>query len=69
MMKTITFAVMHFSVAFAVAWALTGDWAIGGTVALVEPAVNSVGYIFHEKLWERIKARRAPTPLQAALSQ
>lgn len=68
MIKSMTFAVMHFFVAFAVAWALTGDWAIGGTVALVEPAVNSVGYVFHEKLWERIKARRAPAQLQAVLS-
>lgn len=51
MVKTITFAAMHFSVAFAVAYILTGDVVIGGAVALVEPAVNSVAYYFHEKVW------------------
>ncbi|ACR11989.1 DUF2061 domain-containing protein [Teredinibacter turnerae] len=59
MIKTLTFAVMHFSIAFAVAWALTGDWAVGGAVALVEPAINSVGYIFHEKIWAHFKGKSA----------
>lgn len=59
MIKTITFAVMHFSVAFGVAYALTGDIVIGGAVALVEPAVNTVGYYFHEKIWAAIGNRQA----------
>jgi len=59
MTKTITFAIMHFSVAFGVAYALTGDVIIGGAVALVEPAVNTVGYHLHEKIWQRI---RRPAP-------
>lgn len=51
--KTLSFALMHFTVAFSVAWILTGSLLIGGLVALVEPAVNTVAYAFHEKLWER----------------
>jgi len=54
MAKTTTFAVTHFSVAFAVTYALTGDLVIGGMVAMVEPAVNTVAYYFHEKVWNRI---------------
>ena len=57
MIKTITFAMMHFSVAFAVAWMLTGDIVVGGAVAMVEPAVNTVAYYFHEKFWVRIKSK------------
>lgn len=57
MTKTISFAIMHFSVAFAVAWALTGDIVIGGAVALVEPMVNTVAYHFHEKFWKRMEQR------------
>ncbi len=57
MIKTMTFAAMHFSVAFAVAWLLTGDIVVGGAVAMVEPAVNTVAYYFHEKIWNRIKAK------------
>ena len=35
MLKTITFAIMHFSVAFTVAYLLTGSLVVGGAVALV----------------------------------
>ncbi|RCU49153.1 DUF2061 domain-containing protein [Corallincola holothuriorum] len=65
MIKTITFAVMHFSVAFAVAYLLTGDIIVGGLVALVEPAVNTVAYYFHEKIWIRIKRQQANKMLPA----
>ena len=51
MKKTITFAIMHFSVAFAVAYLLTGSLLIGGLMALVEPAINTVAFYFHEKVW------------------
>lgn len=61
MKKTATFAVMHFTVAFGVAWALTGDVVIGGAVALVEPLVNTVAFFFHEKAWNRLERRRRLT--------
>ena len=51
MKKTISFAIMHFIIAFSVAWALTGDIIIGGAVAVVEPAVNTVAFYWHEKFW------------------
>lgn len=55
MIKTMTFAIVHFAVAFTVAWLLTGDVVIGGLVALVEPMVNTVAYFFHEKVWDRVR--------------
>jgi uncharacterized membrane protein len=59
MKKTVTFAVMHFSVAFMVAYLLTGSIVVGGAVALVEPAINTVAFYFHERVWKRIeKAKR-----------
>ncbi|RRJ85414.1 DUF2061 domain-containing protein [Aestuariirhabdus litorea] len=51
-MKTCTFAMTHFCVAFSVAWLLTGSWVVGGLIALVEPAVNTLAYLIHEHLWE-----------------
>lgn len=57
MTKTLTFAATHFTVAFGVAYALTGDVVVGGAVALVEPAVNTVAYHFHEKVWARLRGR------------
>jgi uncharacterized membrane protein len=57
--KTASFAVLHFITAFSVAWAMTGSWLIGGAVALVEPAINTIVYFLHEKLWQRRAANQA----------
>ncbi|MBR9871970.1 MAG: DUF2061 domain-containing protein [Gammaproteobacteria bacterium] len=70
LLKTITFAITHFTVAFSVAYLLTGDLLIGGLIAMVEPAINTVAYFFHEKMWARhtgnsttsSKSRFQPTP-------
>lgn len=65
MLKTVTFTLMHFTIAFSVAYALTGSLAVGGLVAIVEPLCNAVGFHFHEKLWKRFEhgdqAGAAPT--------
>ena len=53
MLKTITFAAVHFATAFTVAYLITGSVIVGGAVALVEPAVNTVVFYFHEKLWAK----------------
>ncbi|MCL9779956.1 DUF2061 domain-containing protein [Vibrio sp. S4M6] len=51
--KTASFASVHFSVAFMVSYIITGDAFIGGLMATVEPAINSIAYFFHEKVWLR----------------
>ncbi len=53
MIKTLSFACVHFAVAFTVGYLLTGSVVVGSLLALVEPAVNTVAYHFHEKLWTR----------------
>lgn len=65
MLKTITFALMHFSIAFSVAYLLTGDLLLGGLLALIEPAVNTVAYFFHEKFWQQRQAKKSLSLLHA----
>jgi uncharacterized membrane protein len=60
MTKTATFTVMHFSVAFTVVYLMTGDFMVGGAVALVEPLINSLGYFVHERVWDRLRRARGP---------
>lgn len=55
MAKTTSFAITHFTVAFAVTYLLTGDLLIGGVVAIVEPTVNTFAYYVHEKLWQKVQ--------------
>lgn len=63
MRKTISFAIVHFTVAFSVAWVMTGSWVVGGALALVEPAINTVAFFFHEKAWQMLQARRGHSVL------
>ncbi|KQB45943.1 DUF2061 domain-containing protein [Neisseria meningitidis] len=42
MLKTLTFAALHFSTAFSITHVLTGSIGVSGAVALVEPLINTV---------------------------
>ncbi|RPD84244.1 DUF2061 domain-containing protein [Neisseria weixii] len=57
MIKTITFAMLHFGVAFSVAYVLTGSIGISSAVALIEPMV--VVFYFHEKAWNRYERKKS----------
>ncbi len=54
MTKTMSFAAVHFTVAFGVGYLMSGSVLVGGAIALVEPAVNTVAYHFHEQVWNRL---------------
>lgn len=72
MLKTITFAILHFGVAFSIAYLLTGSIGISSAVALIEPLANTVVFYFHEKAWnryERKKGIRSPQKSKIPLHQ
>jgi uncharacterized membrane protein len=62
MLKTLSFAAVHFTVAFTVGYLLTGSVLVGSTMALVEPACNTIAYYFHEKVWARAAVRQRVAP-------
>ena len=67
MYKTLTFAIVHFGVAFSVAYLISGSVLVGGAIALIEPMVNTIAYHFHERAWNRVQgAGRKPAHLTAA---
>ena len=53
MKKTLSFAAVHFTVAFSLGYLLTGSLVVGGALALLEPALNTVAYYWHERAWSR----------------
>lgn len=55
MAKTISFAILHFTVAFTVGYLLTGSAMVGGLLAIIEPACNTVVFYFHEKAWKKFE--------------
>ena len=74
LLKTLSFAALHFGVAFTVAYALTGSVAIATGIGLIEPLANTVAFYFHERAWRRVepnpsgpgdRARACCVPLRA----
>ncbi|MBK3867327.1 DUF2061 domain-containing protein [Pseudomonas stutzeri] len=59
LIKTLTFAVLHFATAFIVVYALTGSLVLGGAVALIEPLCNTLVFYLHERAWQRFGRRKA----------
>ena len=55
---------LHTGVAFGVMYAATGSLALGGMAALLEPVINVLVLPYHDRAWERLRARKARSPLQ-----
>ncbi|USD65586.1 DUF2061 domain-containing protein [Vibrio sp. SCSIO 43136] len=51
-LKTASFAIVHFTVAFSVVWVLSGNPLIGGIMAMLEPSINTFAYYWHERVWQ-----------------
>lgn len=57
-LKTITYGVMHFAVAVAVAYALTQDIRTALAIGMIEPLVQTAFFTLHDRIWTRIENRR-----------
>lgn len=55
--KTATYCLMHFTVAIAVAYLLTGDWRIALSIGIVEPLVQTGFFNLHERAWNNARTR------------
>lgn len=58
-LKTVTYAVMHFAVAVAVAYALIGDIRAALAIGIIEPLVQTVFFTLHDRFWQRAESKRA----------
>lgn len=71
-LKTLTYGIIHFAVAIAVAYALTRDWRAALAIGIVEPFVQMFAFAAHERVWAargRLQARVstvAPAPAPSA---
>ena len=58
-LKSVTYGLMHFTVAVAVAFALTRNIGLSLTIGIVEPLVQTLFFTVHDRVWSRIEARKA----------
>ena len=56
--KTMTYSLMHLSVAMTVAFLLTRSWHAALAIGLIEPLVQTVAYTRHRRAWARAGATR-----------
>ena len=67
--KTFSQVCTHMSIAFGLAYLLTGSLALGGLAAIIEPVIN-VGLLpWHEKAWHAICRRHAAWALPPWLAK
>ena len=53
--KTLTWRVTASLDTFVIAWVITGDWKMGGSIAGIEVLTKMFFYYFHERIWTKIK--------------
>lgn len=51
--KTLSYYIMHITVAMVVGYVVTGNIWMAITLSLVEPTVQAVAYFIHERIWEK----------------
>jgi len=51
--KTLSYYIMHITVAMMVAYLVTGNLIMAATLSLLEPTVQAFAFFFHEKVWSR----------------
>lgn len=55
--KTLSYYIMHITVAMLVGYFVTGSLAMAIALSLIEPTVQAVAFFFHEKIWEKNTAQ------------
>ncbi len=52
--KTLSYYIVHISVAMMVAYVITGNLIMAATLSFIEPTVQAFAFFFHEKVWNRV---------------
>ena len=58
LLKMITWRITASLDPFIIAWIITGDWKIGGSIAGIEVITKMIIYYFHERIWIRLNGEK-----------
>lgn len=53
--KTISWRITGSSATFAIAYIMTGSFAIAGVIGIAQMISNTILYYVHERIWNKIK--------------
>lgn len=55
LIKTISWRLTGSGATFLISYLIAGDFAVAGTIAVVQLISNTILYFAHERLWNRIQ--------------
>lgn len=58
LLEKISQTCLHMTIACSLTYLMTGSWAMGGILALVEPICNVLLLPFHNNIWRRIRLKQ-----------
>ncbi|MDX2276688.1 MAG: DUF2061 domain-containing protein [Hyphomonadaceae bacterium] len=58
-LKTGSYSLMHLAVAIGVTYAITQDWRAALAVGLIEPAVQTLAFLAHDRFWAWLERKPA----------
>ena len=60
LLKTLSYASMHMTIAITLAYVISKSWAVALTIGLLEPLVQTVAFFFHERAWHKVERTGTP---------
>ena len=55
LIKTISWRITGSSATFLIAYLISGDLNVSGTIAVIQLTANTILYYIHERVWNKIK--------------
>lgn len=52
--KTVSWRISGSTATFLVAYLISGNWALSGSIAIIQLTLNTILYYIHERLWNNI---------------
>lgn len=56
-LKTLSYGMMHMSIAILVAYALSGSLKVALAIGLIEPCIQTIAFYFHERAWHALEQK------------
>ena len=53
LVKTISWRLTGSGATFLIAFLVSGNWAVGGTIAIIQLVTNTILYYAHERIWNK----------------
>jgi uncharacterized membrane protein len=66
--KTLTYCLMHFTVAIAIAYLISGNWQIALSIGIVEPLVQTLFFNMHERGWNKARTQHHKRLMDSGLA-